>query len=156
MPVQGHARAAAGARDPSFRICSTVDVALTAAPIEPRWLLQAEQPRTEAATLARDEHETLAVYLWQTTSARYRWEHGSDEVVTVLDGECFITADDAPGGAERRLGIGDVAFFPAGSRSVWRVPEHLRKISTLVRPWPRPAARFLHLARRVRKRLRSR
>jgi uncharacterized cupin superfamily protein len=52
--------------------------------------------------------------------------YGVEETVHVISGEVFITNDD---GAERRLGPGDMAFFPAGSRSLWRVPCAVRKLA---------------------------
>ncbi len=34
-------------------------------------------------------------------------------------------------GVERRLGPGDIAFFPAGTDATWRHPDHFRKIAIL-------------------------
>ena len=39
-------------------------------------------------------------------------------------------------GAERRLGPGDMAFFPAGSKSTWRVPVEVRKLATCRQAMP--------------------
>lgn len=137
--------------------CTAVDgagVALVPTPIDPAWRLDGGEPVTEAAEVASARDGTTAVYLWQTTRAHFRWEHESDEVVTVLDGECFLSDRAAPDGSrrERRLVAGDVAFFPAGSRTEWRVPERLRKVSTLVRPLPAPLAgamRWLRAGKRA-------
>jgi hypothetical protein len=41
-------------------------------------------------------------------------------------------------GGERRLGPGDMAFFPAGSSSVWRVPAAVRKFAVCRRALPAP------------------
>ena len=41
----------------------------------------------------------------------------------IISGEVFVTNEK---GEECRLGPGDVAFFPAGSRSTWRVPVAVR------------------------------
>jgi uncharacterized cupin superfamily protein len=136
----------------------TADVALAPTPIDPAWMLDGS-PLTEAAEIARTRDGTTCVYLWQTTRATYRWEHESDETVYVLDGEAFVrderardeTGHDAMG-PERRLGPADVAFFPAGARTIWRVPERLRKVSTLTRPLPGPAAgamRWLRAGKRL-------
>ena len=54
-----------------------------------------------------------------------RAHYSVDETVHIISGEVFVTDD---GGAERRLGPGDMAFFPAGSASTWRVPSEVRKI----------------------------
>ena len=41
-------------------------------------------------------------------------------------------------GEERRLGPGDMAFFPAGSRSTWRVPVAVRKLAVCRQAMPLP------------------
>jgi uncharacterized protein len=41
-------------------------------------------------------------------------------------------------GTERRLGPGDMAFFPAGSRSLWRVPVAVRKLAVCRHSLPKP------------------
>ncbi len=144
-------------RKHTMTIRRTAETSLASKPIDPVWLLDGERPSgeaplTEAATLAANDDATVAVYLWQTTRARYRWEHASDEVVTVVDGEAFLSDHDVgSGGIERRLGPGDVAFFPAGSRSTWRVPVRLRKVSTLIRPLPRAAASLFRWMRGVKR-----
>jgi hypothetical protein len=42
-------------------------------------------------------------------------------------GEVFITEKSE----ERRLGQGDMAFFPAGSSCVWRVTDRVRKVAVM-------------------------
>ena len=132
--------------------CTTVAAAemqLVPTPIDPAWRIDGGEPLTEAAEVVSARDGTTAVYLWQTGRSRFRWEHESDEVVTVLDGECFLSDRSAPPGwrGERRLVAGDVAFFPAGSRTEWRVPDRLRKVSTLVRPLPAPLAEAMRWLR---------
>jgi hypothetical protein len=39
---------------------------------------------------------------------------------------------------ERRLGPGDMAFFPAGSRSLWHVPVAVRKLAVCRHALPKP------------------
>ena len=66
----------------------------------------------------------------------------------MLDGEVFI-ADETH--AERRLGPGDVAFFPMGARTLWRVPDHVRKLATIRRGPPSPFADALRWMRVVKR-----
>ena len=47
----------------------------------------------------------------------------------------FVTDES---GVERRLGPGDMAFFPAGSRSLWRVPVAVRKLAVCRHALPKP------------------
>ena len=41
-------------------------------------------------------------------------------------------------GVERRFGPGDVAYFPAGTDTTWRHPDHFRKIAFLKESFSRP------------------
>jgi hypothetical protein len=41
---------------------------------------------------------------------------------------------------ERRYGPGDLAFFPAGTDSTWRHPDHFRKVAVLKDPVWLPVA----------------
>ena len=117
-------------------------VAMAPAPIPSDWII-AGHPKTEAAEIAHTDDGSTHVYVWQTTASRFHWNYDSDEIVNVLDGEVFV--DD--GNGERRLAPGSVAFFPAGARTTWRVPDHLRKIATLKRPTPGPVAALQRWAR---------
>jgi uncharacterized protein len=56
-------------------------------------------------------------------------------MVIVVSGEVFITNDE---GEERRLGQGDIAFFPAGSSYTWRVTYRIKKIAVLRKDIPSP------------------
>ncbi len=119
---------------------------LAPAPIPLSWIIEGH-PRTEAAEIAHTDDGSTKVYVWQTSAARFNWFYESDEIVSVLDGEVFV--DDHVHGT-RRLGPGDVAFFPAGASTTWRVPDHLRKIATLKRPAPEvvsAAQRWLRTAK---------
>ena len=133
-------------RDLSVGIADPAKTALTPAPIRPDWIIEG-QPRTLAAEVAHTDDGTTRVFVWQTSAARFHWNYEFDEVVQVLDGEVFI-ADSTH--AERRLGPGDIAFFPVGARTLWRVPDHLRKIATIRRGPPSPIAdvlRWLRIAK---------
>ena len=110
--------------------------AMVPAPITPEWVIEGN-PTTMAAEIAHTDDGSTKTYIWSTTKSRFHWFYDSDEIVTVLDGEVFV--DDGFNG-ERRLGPGDVAFFPTGARTTWRVPDHLRKVATLKRPLPSPIA----------------
>lgn len=134
-----------------FSSVAASQAAFAASPIDPSWLVEGAST-SEAAEVVRTDNG-IEVYLWRTTRTHYRWVHGSDEVMTILQGEVFVRSDGDPEGAERRLGPGDVAFFPAGARTVWRVPDRLLKVSTLVRPLPRTAAVAVRTLRKVKRRL---
>ena len=63
----------------------------------------------------------------------------------IVAGEVFITDEKS----ERRLGPGDLGFFPAGTSCVWRVPERVRKIAILRETMWRPAGIALKIWKRM-------
>jgi uncharacterized protein len=108
--------------------------ALQPAPIDPGWIVEGE-PEARACELARSADGTAVVIAWSCTAGRFHWHYRVDETVHVLSGEVFVTDGD---GIERRLGPGDMAFFPAGSRSLWRVPCAVRKLAVCRHSLPQP------------------
>lgn len=121
-------------------------VTFAPAPIRKDWMIEGH-PTTMAAEIARTADETTRVYIWKTTAGRFHWYYDSDELITVLDGEVFVADGTGP---EHRLGPGQVAFFPAGAATTWRVPDHLRKVATLRRPLPGPLASIVGAMRGVK------
>jgi uncharacterized protein len=120
-------------------------VALDPAPIDPRWIVEGE-PQACARELARSADGAAIVVAWSCTAGRFHWHYGVDETVHVISGEAFITSDD---GVERRLGPGDMAFFPAGSRSLWRVPCTVCKLAVCRHSLPKPLGFALRAWRKL-------
>jgi len=118
----------------SIVIAPTADADLRATPIMPDAVLNGT-PHTRSKELARSHDRTSHVMLWDCTAGRFTWYYSRDETLVVLDGEAFITNDK---GEERRIGTGDVVFFPAGTSSRWYVPEYIRKVAFLRQSMPRP------------------
>jgi uncharacterized cupin superfamily protein len=118
----------------SIVIADPSTVALGPAPIEPRWIVEG-RPEARATELARSGDGTSVVVAWSCTAGRFRWHYSVDETVHIISGEVFITKED---GVERRLGPGDMAFFPAGSSSMWRVPSEVRKLAVCRHALPQP------------------
>ncbi len=116
------------------------------APIREDWLIGGH-PTAMAAEVAHTADDSTHVYIWKTTAGRFHWYYQADELVTVLDGDVFISEGTGP---ERHLGPGAIAFFPAGAATIWRVPDHLRKVATLRRPLPGPIARVVAAIRTVK------
>ena len=118
----------------SIVIADPASVALKPAPIVPGWIIEGD-PQAQAKELARSDDGTSVVVAWSCTAGRFHWHYSVDETVHVISGEVFITNDD---GHERRLGPGDMAFFPAGSSSLWRVPCSVRKLAVCRHSLPQP------------------
>ena len=95
-------------------------------PVTIRRIGSSRAPQAQSALLSRSTDGAAVTVVWETTRGTFRWYFNIDETVTVLDGEVFVTDSQ---NVERRLGPGDVAYFPGGVWSTWRVPDRLRKIA---------------------------
>jgi uncharacterized cupin superfamily protein len=101
-------------------------------PITPGWILGG-LPEARAKLLATSQDKTSNIMVWECTPGRFNWQYTEDESVCIISGEVFITTVD---GTERRLGQGDMAFFPAGTSCTWRVTERVRKVAFLRKDMP--------------------
>ena len=72
---------------------------------------------------------------WSCTAGCFTWCYAVDETVHIISGEVFVTDGT---GATRRLGPGDMAFFPAASRSTWTISNEVRKLAVYRHGTPRP------------------
>jgi len=114
-------------------------------PVLPSWVLNgAPVTRTKSVVRSRDWASNIVV--WECTAGQFRWHYDKDEVVVVVDGEVFVTNEK---GEERRLGPGELAFFPAGSSSTWRVPVSVRKIAILRETMWRPLGMGLKICKKL-------
>ena len=118
-------------------------------PIDPAWILDGS-PRARIVTLANGRDDWATTALWDCTPGTFDWHFAWDETVHVLDGVVEVTMPD---GVRHRLVRGSVAFFPAGSRAIWRVIEPVRKLAVCRRALPAPLARGLETPERVRGRI---
>jgi uncharacterized cupin superfamily protein len=113
--------------------------------LKPEQIL-AGTPATRWLTVAESPDEALSVALWECTPGSFRWHFYSDEVVHLLAGEVEITDQT---GRVAVLVAGSVAFFVAGSDSVWVVRRTIRKLAVFRSPPPSLPRRLLDaLARR--------
>jgi uncharacterized cupin superfamily protein len=129
----------------SIVIADPSTVALAPAPIEPGWIVEG-RPQARAAELARSGDGTSVVVAWSCTAGRFHWHYSVDETVHIISGEVFVTKED---GVERRPGPGDMAFFPAGSSSMWRVPDEVRKLAVCRHALPQPLGFALRAWRKL-------
>ncbi len=115
-------------------IAPPAEVELAPAPIPADWIL-AGTPEARSCQLARSQDGASTVMAWSCTAGRFNWHYTVDETVHIISGEVFVTNEK---GEECRLGPGDMAFFPAGSRSTWRVPAEVRKLAVCRQAMPLP------------------
>ncbi len=117
----------------SIVMATAAAVDLNPAPISPDWILEGT-PKARNKELSRSHDRTSYVVVWECTEGRFNWHYAKDEALVVLSGVAFITDEQG----ERRLGPGDLGFFPAGSSCTWRVTETVRKVAVLRDTMPRP------------------
>lgn len=124
------------------------NVQLAPGSIPSKWLLSGD-PQTRSRLLGKTSDRLSYAMLWECGACSYKWHYTKDEAYIVLSGEGFMTDDK---GVEHRYGPGDVAFFPAGTDSTWRHPDHFRKVAVLKEPVSKPIvllwkawSRFLQL-----------
>jgi len=130
--------------EPSLAFAHT-DVELKSAPIRREWIIEG-QPRARNQVLALSEDRMATTLVWDCTAGRFRWIYDTDETIHILEGEVRLT--DAEG-RTKRLGAGDVVFFPAGSSATWQVDDYVRKLAFFRQPVPRPMSLFLRAFRKA-------
>jgi uncharacterized cupin superfamily protein len=130
--------------EPSLAFANT-DVELKSAPIRPEWIIEGE-PMARNQVLALSEDRMATTLVWDCTAGRFRWIYDTDETIHILEGEVHLTQAD---GVTKRLGAGDVVFFPAGSSATWQVDNYVRKLAFFRQPVPRPMSLFLRAFRKA-------
>jgi uncharacterized protein len=110
------------------------DCELSPSPIAPHWIIEG-QPEARSAKLAITADGTSTVMAWSCTAGRFTWNYNIDETLHVISGEAFVTDEK---GEVRRIGPGDMIYFPQGSRSNWYIPHEIRKIAFCRHAMPRP------------------
>jgi uncharacterized cupin superfamily protein len=108
------------------------DVELAPAPIPPAWIIEGA-PQARSKRLATSADGTASVIAWSCSAGRFHWHYTVDETLHIIAGEVFVTDEN---GKSRRLGPGDMVFFPAGSHSVWHVPNGVRKLAVCRQSMP--------------------
>ena len=109
------------------------DIELNADPLRPGSVIDGA-PQARSRQLARSADGTASVMAWSCSAGRFIWHYTVDETLHVISGEAFVTDEK---GEARRLGPGDMAFFPAGSCSTWHVPVEVRKLAFCRHSMPR-------------------
>ena len=127
-------------------VLSHTGVELKSAPIEPSWVLEGE-PVARNAELSRSQDGTACTLIWDCTPGKFVWHYTTEETIHILQGT--IVLDDGHGPA-RRLGPGDVVFFPAGAKVHWHVVEHVRKLAFFRRQLPKPVEMVVRRLRQAK------
>jgi uncharacterized protein len=118
----------------SIVIETTALAELQASPISPDWIL-AGAPVARSKMLTKSLDGNSYIMVWECTAGRFNWHYTEDETVVIISGEVFITTEK---GEEKRLGQGDMGFFPAGSSCTWRINDRVKKVAFLRKDLPPP------------------
>ena len=135
-------------------LLSNTKVELKSAPINPAWIVEG-MPTARNAELSRSRDGTACTLIWDCTPGKFMWHYDTEETIHILEGSIVLDDGNAPA---RRLGSGDVVFFPAGAKVHWTVEEHVRKLAFFRRPLPKPlevVVRGLRQARHAVKRTKA-
>jgi len=116
-----------------FVFAVPAEVELLPAPIPAHWIVEGA-PQARAKRLAMSADGTSSVMAWSCTPGRFTWHYAVDETLHIISGEVLVTDEN---GHSRRLGPGDMVFFPAGSVSNWHVTEEVRKLAFCRHSMPR-------------------
>ena len=121
------------------------DVELLPAPIPAQWITEG-RPEAKSKRLGTSADGTASIMAWSCTPGRFTWRYTVDEVIHIISGEIFVTDEN---GQQRRLGPGDMVFFPAGSVSDWHVTKEVRKLAVCRHSMPHPLGFALRLWNRL-------
>lgn len=119
----------------SVYVAATEAAQLELSPISQDWVISGK-PETRSKKLAQSRDRTSYVMVWDCTAGRFNWHYNKDETLVVISGEAFISYDNQ---TERRIGPGDIVFFPVGTSAKWRVPNYIKKVAFVRHTMPRPA-----------------
>ncbi|MES2185577.1 MAG: cupin domain-containing protein [Pseudomonadota bacterium] len=82
------------------------------------------QPNFRALTFATSPDNKTTSGVWSAEGpSSFEWSYGSDEAVYIHEGLVHVDYQ----GKQFSLGPGETAFFHAGTRATWTVPQHVRK-----------------------------
>lgn len=96
-------------------------------PINPEWILEGH-PKAFGQVFVQSADKLISSGVWECSTGRFRWDFGWDEFVSIVSGEVEITES---GGRCYRLRPGDIAHFPLGLQTQWRVLQPVRKVFTI-------------------------
>jgi uncharacterized cupin superfamily protein len=123
---------------------------LAPSPINKDWILEGA-PEARSAILSRSADQTACTIMWSCTAGKFRWTYDFDETIHFVEGSVVI--DDGSG--PRRLGPGDVVFFPAGTSAVWTIETYIRKLAFCRKILPAPIGAAVKMLRTMRDAMRG-
>ena len=133
-------------------VFGTTKVDLKPAPINPNWI-KAGAPIARNALLSSSYDRTSCTLVWDCTPGEFEWRYDTNETIHILEGSIVLEDGFTP---RRRLGPGDVVFFPAGAVVSWTVETHVRKLAFFHRSIPLPVALMSRAFAKTKRMIRDR
>ena len=96
-------------------------------PIEPAWIIEGT-PTARGNILMQSADKKISYGTWECSAGKFHWLFAWDEFIHIQEGEVEITDET---GQVVKLHKGDLAHFPVGMKTVWNVPNYVRKVFTL-------------------------
>jgi uncharacterized cupin superfamily protein len=127
-------------------LVSDVSVPLKPAPINPSWIKEGT-PVATYGLLSQSSDGMSTTGVWECSPGKFDWFYDTDETLYIFEGS-IILDEGLP--TERRVGPGDVVFFPAGSRAHWNIEKHVRKLAFIRRGLPGSLATAVNVLRRIK------
>ena len=133
-------------------VCGKISVDLKSSPINRDWIVEGN-PTARNAQLAQSRDRKSCTLIWDCTPGKFVWHYDIDETIHILEGSIVLDDGVSP---PRRLGPGDVVFFPAGAVVHWTVETHVRKLAFFRRQMPKSFEILTRVVRKAKTMLRLR
>ena len=101
-------------------------------PLDPETIVSGN-PVARGTVLTQSKDKKTSSGLWSCEPGEFKWNFVWDEFVYVLEGEVTITEE---GGDSYTLRATDVAHFPLGLKTHWKVTKAIRKFFVVRTPEP--------------------
>ena len=121
-------------------------IVLAPNPIHPDWIRDGK-PEARSRILERSSDGLACSIVWECTAGKFEWFYDFDETIYLLEGGVTVGDEHTP---PRRLGPGDIVFFPKGSRAQWHVESYVRKLAFCHRTLPSIAQKLMSMLRRLK------
>jgi uncharacterized cupin superfamily protein len=117
------------AMDPNFIAGRSQDVVMEDAPINPDWIISGT-PVARAGLHSPSVDGRSSTHIWECSAGSFWWTFHDEETVFILEGSVRVTSEN---GVVKTLNSGDIAYFAAGTKALWEINDHVRKIAFLRR-----------------------
>lgn len=115
-----------------MRVASTVSPVLKEMPLPADWVLEGT-PVPMGQILLRSPDKKQFTGFWECPAGRFRFDFAYHETIRILGGSAVIEDET---GAVHTLTAGDLAHFPLGSKTIWRVETYVKKLFFILTPEP--------------------